>query len=77
MGEILSQCTHTSNCISNHHKVHFEYLTILFVNYITIKLKKKKNLNLGPINDFKIWGGGEFTAKAAAELRKEEKYDSV
>lgn len=30
--------------------------------------KKKKNLNLGPISDFKIWGGGEFPAEAAAEL---------
>lgn len=35
---------------------------------------EKKNLDLGPMNDFKIWGE-KFTAKAAAELRK--KLDSL
>ena len=27
--------------IVNHHNIHFKYLTTLFVNYISIKLKKK------------------------------------
>ena len=45
-----------------------QYLTILFVNYTSIKLKKI--LNLGPITDFKIWGE-KCTAKASAdELRR-------
>ena len=34
--EILSQCIH----ISNHHIVHVKYVTILFVNYTSIKLEK-------------------------------------
>ena len=29
-------------CISNHLNVHFKYLAILFVSYISIKLEKKK-----------------------------------
>ena len=33
--EIISQCI----CISNHPSVHFKYLTILYVNYTSIKLK--------------------------------------
>ena len=37
MGEILSQCI----LIANHHVVHFQYLTILFVNYISLKLGEK------------------------------------
>lgn len=35
--EILSQCV----CISHHHIVHFKYLIILFVNYISEKLGSK------------------------------------
>ena len=35
MGEILSQCI----CIINPHIVHYKYLTVLFVNYTSIKLK--------------------------------------
>lgn len=27
-------------CVSNDHEVHFKYLTILFVNYTSTKLKK-------------------------------------
>ena len=38
MGEILLQHI----CILNHHDVHFKYFTILFVDYISIKLKSKK-----------------------------------
>lgn len=38
MGEILSQGMYTSN----HHNVHFKYLTIVFVNYTSIKLRGKK-----------------------------------
>ena len=38
MGGILSQYTH----ISNHHDMHFKYLTILFVNYTAIELGKKE-----------------------------------
>ena len=37
MGGILSQCI----CISNHHVVHFKHLTILFVNYTSIKLRER------------------------------------
>ena len=44
-GEILSQCI----WISNHHTVHFKYLTILFVNYTSIKLGEKKTLVLKDI----------------------------
>ena len=29
--------------ISNHHVVHFKYLTILSVNYTSIKLENKRN----------------------------------
>ena len=36
---ILSQCLHIANC----HNVNFKYLTILFVNYISMKLKRKGN----------------------------------
>ena len=39
LSKILSQCIH----ISNHHNVHFTYLTISFINYISTKLKKKYN----------------------------------
>lgn len=35
---ILSQCIH----ISSHYNVHFKYLTILFVNYTSTKLKKDR-----------------------------------
>ena len=38
MRGILSQCI---TCMSNHHDVHFKYLTILFVNYTSTKLKKE------------------------------------
>ena len=38
MKEILSKCIHTLN----HHDVNFEDLTILSVNYTSIKLKSKK-----------------------------------
>ena len=41
-GGILSQCTHTSN----YHDVHFQHLTILFVNYVSIKVKYEKDLSL-------------------------------
>ena len=34
---IVSQCI----CTSNHHNVHFKYLTILFVSYTSISWKKK------------------------------------
>ena len=37
VGRIFSQCTH----ISNLHMVHLKYLTILFVNYISMKLEKR------------------------------------
>lgn len=37
-GGLLSQCM----SISSHHDMHFKYLGILFVNYTSIKLKKKK-----------------------------------
>lgn len=39
MEGILSQCLHRANC----HNVNFKYLTILFVNYISMKLKRKGN----------------------------------
>ena len=48
MGRILSQCI----CVSNHHIVYFKYLTLSFVNYTSIKLKKKFKL------DDKKGGGG-------------------
>lgn len=38
MGGILSQCVH----VSDHHVVHFKYLTILFVNYTLIKIQSQK-----------------------------------
>ena len=41
MGKILLQCIHTSNL----HIVYFKYLTTLFVNYTSIKLKKDKTNN--------------------------------
>lgn len=37
--EIFSRCIH----ISNHHNTHFKYATILFVNYISVKLENKKD----------------------------------
>ena len=33
---IISQCIH----ISNHHIVHFKYITVLSVNYVSINLGK-------------------------------------
>lgn len=39
MGGIPSQCV----CISNHHDVHFKFLTVSFLNYASIKLKGKKD----------------------------------
>lgn len=32
--------------MSNHHGVYFKYLTIVFVNYIAIKLKNIKNYSM-------------------------------
>ena len=31
--------------MSNHHTIHCNYLIILFVNYMSIKLKKKEDAN--------------------------------
>lgn len=36
MGGIVSQCLY----ISNHHIVHSKYLTVLFVNYVSVMLEK-------------------------------------
>lgn len=49
VGGLLSQCmcVYTYICIYNHHIVHSNYLTILFVKY-TIKLKK--------VNQVTNWG---------------------
>lgn len=52
---ILLQCIHTSN-----HDAHFRYLTILFVKYISVKLKKNK------------WGW--FRARVYACVREETYY---
>ena len=38
MGGILFQCV----CTKSHHNLHFKYLTVLLVHYISIKLEKKK-----------------------------------
>lgn len=32
-----------SQCILNHHAVHFKYLTMLFVNHTSIKVEQKKD----------------------------------
>ena len=45
MEGILSQCVRISNC----HVVNFKYLTILFVNYTSMKLKRKKNTHSNSI----------------------------
>ena len=47
---IPSQCIQ----ISDHHVVHFEYITSLFVNYASIKLKKNKE---GERECCGRWGG--------------------
>ena len=39
VGRIFLQCTHMSNL----HIVYLKYLTILFVNYTSVKLAKKNN----------------------------------
>ena len=39
---ILSQCID----ISNHHVVHVKYIAILFVNYTSIKLRKKFHMKI-------------------------------
>lgn len=62
---ILSQCIH----MSSRYNVHFKYLTILFVNYTSTKLKKKQvpsgniflpspSLSswLDPYNNFLVFG---------------------
>lgn len=41
MRGIFSQCV----CISSRHIVYFKYLTILFLNYTSIKLEKKNPKN--------------------------------
>ena len=38
MGGVLSQCI----LVSNHHDVHFKYLTILYANYASIKMNLRK-----------------------------------
>ena len=43
VGGILSQCIY----VSNHHVVHFKYLTILFVSCISIKLKNQEDNTSG------------------------------
>ena len=50
-GGILSQCTHTSN----YHDVHFQHLTILFVNYVSIKVKYEKDLSLNMKKELNIF----------------------
>ena len=35
----IHSCVHMYN-ISNHHVVHFKYITILFIDYTSINLKK-------------------------------------
>lgn len=75
MGEILPQGTGLSSCTANHHNFDFKYLTILFVNDIAIKLNR--GLGIEDLRMILMHGGGEFTAKAAAELRNEEKDDSI
>ena len=40
---ILSQCI--MYYVSNHYLLHFKYITILFVNYTSIKLGGKKEIN--------------------------------
>lgn len=37
-GEIHSKCIYKSN----HHVAHFNYLTILFANYTSVKVKKRQ-----------------------------------
>lgn len=46
----LSQCIH----VSNPPVVNFKYLTILFVNYTTIKLKKSSYMNLNKEKELHI-----------------------
>lgn len=50
-------------------QISYNVICLLYLNEA-----EKKNLDLGPMNDFKIWGE-KFTEKAAAELRK--KLDSL
>lgn len=37
---------YTNIYISNHHDIHFNYLTIVFVNYTSMKLKLKQEIIL-------------------------------
>ena len=39
---LISQCTHTSD----HHIVHFKYITILLVNYTSVKLGEMNYLRI-------------------------------
>lgn len=55
---ILSQCIH----VSNHHVVYFKY-TIIFVNYISLKLKNVTRRKL-------IREGGEMASGDQGGLRK-------
>ena len=50
MEEILSQCIH----ISNHHIIHFKYITILFVNDTLRRLGEKNNAFIPALEPVKI-----------------------
>ena len=50
MEEILSQCIR----ISNHHTIHFKYITILFVNGTLRRLGEKNNAFIPALEPVKI-----------------------
>ena len=37
---VFSSCIYKRVCVLGHHSAHFEYLTILFVNYTSVKPTK-------------------------------------
>lgn len=41
----MGESSHNTN-ISNYHDVHFQCFTILFVNYVSIKVKSEKDSSL-------------------------------
>lgn len=53
-------------CLSNHHIAHFKYLKVLFVSYISRKVKKKKKTKARAQGPGGAWGpeGGGLAGPA-------------
>lgn len=50
---LISQSIHTSN----HHTVHFRYLTMLFVSYSSVKLEGEKKIIMTTTKEIQIMYG--------------------